>query len=76
MCVNVREGFRPFGLIQAKSLATEFACSSLDIFKVPYDIGGAKKPGMVYFLIKRGAKEPQNPQNHRVLKVKGCNFRS
>ena len=76
VCVNVREGFRPFGLIQAKSLATEFACSSLDIFKVPYDIGGAKKPGMVYFLIKRGAKEPQNPQNHRVLKVKGCNFRS
>lgn len=29
------------------------------------DIGGAKEPGMMYFP-KRGAKEPQDPQNHMV----------
>ena len=28
--------------------------------------GGAKEPGMMYFPTKGGAKEPQNPQNHRV----------
>ena len=25
------------------------------------------QPGMMYFLSKWGAKEPQNPQNHRVV---------
>ena len=25
------------------------------------------EPGMMYFPTKRGAKEPQNPQNHRVV---------
>ena len=33
---------------------------------LPCDIGGAKEPGMMYFTTKWGAKEPQNPQNHRV----------
>ena len=32
-----------------------------------YDIEGAKEAGMMYFPTKWGAKEPQNPQNHRVV---------
>ena len=34
--------------------------------QLPCDIAGAKEPGMMYFPTKWGAKEPQNPQNHRV----------
>ena len=30
------------------------------------DIGGAKEPGVIYFPINWGAKEPQNLPNHRV----------
>ena len=33
---------------------------------LPCAIEGAKEPGMMYFPTKGGAKEPQNPQNHRV----------
>ena len=35
------------------------------------DLGGAKELGMNYFPINWGAKEPQNPQNRRVVGV--CN---
>ena len=31
------------------------------------DIGGAKEPGVIYFPINWGAKEPQNLPNHRVV---------
>ena len=31
------------------------------------DIGGANEPGMIYFPAKWGAKELQNPKNHRVV---------
>ena len=37
------------------------------LYRLPCDIGGAKEPGMMYFPTKWGAKEPQNPQNHRVV---------
>ena len=30
------------------------------------DIGGAKELGVIYFPTNWGAKEPQNPPNHRV----------
>ena len=33
------------------------------------DIGGAKELGVMYFLTNWGAKEPQNPPNHRVVMV-------
>ena len=33
------------------------------------DIGGAKEPGVMYFPTNWGAKERQNPQNHRVGNV-------
>ena len=33
------------------------------------DIGGAKEPGVIYFPTNWGAKEPQNPQNQRVVKM-------
>ena len=35
--------------------------------EIPCDIRGAKEPGMMHFPTKRGAKEPRNPQNHRVV---------
>ena len=52
-----------------------FGCKMLDGFDISdqkiscltYDIGGAKEPGMMYFPTKWGAKEPQNPQNQRVV---------
>ena len=31
------------------------------------NIGGAKEPGVIYFPINWGAKEPQNLPNHRVV---------
>ena len=31
-------------------------------------------PGMMYFRTKSGAKEPQNPQNHRVAKDTPANW--
>ncbi len=37
-----------------------------ELFYLPCAIEGAKEPGMMYFPTKGGAKEPQNPQNHRV----------
>ena len=38
-----------------------------DFLWLPWDIGGAKEPGMMYFPTKWGAKEPHNPQNDRVV---------
>ena len=38
----------------------------LALEKLGCDIGGAKELGMIYFPTDWGAKEPQNPQNHRV----------
>ena len=32
---------------------------------LPMAFGGAKESDIVYFTIKRGAKIPMNPQNHR-----------
>ena len=37
--------------------------------KLSCNIGGAKEPGMMYFPTKWGAKELQNPPNHRVVKI-------
>ena len=34
---------------------------------LPCDIGGGNEPGMIYFPAKRGAKELQNPKNHRIV---------
>ena len=40
---------------------------SVDPHYLPCDIGGAKEPGIMYFPAKWRAKEPQNPENHRVV---------
>ena len=37
------------------------------MFHLGCDIGGAKEPGVIYFPTNWGAKEPQNPHNHRVV---------
>ena len=37
------------------------------VYLLGCDIGGAKEPGVIYFPINWGAKEPQNLPNHRVV---------
>ena len=40
---------------------------NVDIYFLGCDIGGAKELGVIYFPTNWGAKEPQNPPNHRVV---------
>ena len=42
---------------------------SVDFSQLGCDIGGAKELGVIYFPTNWGAKEPQNPPNHRVVNV-------